>query len=95
MCIIPACLVPHCMMVLLTSAVGSRVRLMKNKECVGIATIVDGNVLHGRTIPRDFRKVMLVAIKPGLTPEIKGPFEDDYLCNEQFTAWPLNQMECM
>lgn len=68
---------------------------MENKECVGIATIVDGMILHGRAIPRDFRKVMLDAIKPGLTPQIKGPFEDTYLCNGQFTAWPLNQMECM
>jgi len=80
---------------LLTSTVGRRVRLMRNKECVGIATIVDGKILHGHTIPRDFIKVMLDAIKPGLTPEMKGPFEDDYLCIGQFTAWPLNQMECM
>ena len=79
---------------LLISAVGRRVRLMINKECVGIAKIVDGKI-HGHTIPRDFIKVMLDAIKPGLTPEMKGPFEDDYLCIGQFTVWPLNQMECM
>ena len=41
------------------------------KECVEIATIVDGKILHGHAIPRDCRKVMLDAIKPGLTFEWK------------------------
>ena len=31
--------------------------------------------------------------KPRLPPEMKGPFEDDFLCTGQFTAWPCSQME--
>ena len=74
--------------------VGSRVRLMKGNECVGIATLVDGDDLHGHKIPKSFKKVVLEAIKPETFPELKGPF-DEYLCIGQFTAWPFSQMECL
>ena len=39
------------------------------------------------------KKVLLEAIKPRLPLEIKGPFDDNFLC--QITAWPFNQMECI
>ena len=68
-------------------------RLMKGMECVGIGTLVDGNMLHGHSIPKHFRKVVLEAVKPGIPPELKGSFEDDCLYNGQFTAWPLNRLE--
>ncbi len=80
---------------MVTPAVGSRVRLIKGNECAGIATLIDGDTLHGYTFPRTFQKVILEAVKPGVPPELKGPFEDDCLCNGQITAWPFNQMECM
>jgi len=80
-------------MIALTVVVASRIRLMKNNECVGIGTVLDGDILHGHKIPKGFKKVVLEAVKPRLPPEMKGPFEDDFLCTGQFTAWPCNQME--
>ena len=68
---------------------------MKGKECVGIAQVVDTDVLHGRKIPAHYRKILLEVIKPKMPPKIRGPFEDDYLTVGQFTAWPLNEFECM
>ena len=68
---------------------------MKGNECVGIGIILDEDMLHGRKIPSTFKKVVLEAVKPRLPPEIKGPFDDDFLCKDQITAWPFNQMECM
>ena len=65
---------------------------MKNNE---IGTILDGDMLHGHKIPRGLTKAVLEAVKQGLPPEMKGPFEDDFLQKGQFTAWPLNQMECI
>ena len=78
---------------MITLIVGCQVRLMKGMECVGIGTLVDGDMLHGHPIPQHFRKVVLEAVKPGMSPELKGPFEDDCLSNGQFTAWPLNKLE--
>lgn len=76
-------------------AVGSQVRLMEGNECVGTGVLADGDVLHGHTIPRNFRKVMVETVKPGVPPKLNGAFEDDFLCSGQFTVWPFNQMECM
>lgn len=49
------------------------------------------STLHGHSISNNYRRIVLKAVKPGI-PEIKGPFEDDYLCNGQFTAWLLNKL---
>ena len=70
----------------LTPVVGSQARLMKSNECVGIATLVEGDVLHGHKVPTSYRKVFLEAIKQGISPELKGQFEDDCLCIGQFTV---------
>ena len=68
-------------------------QLNKGSECVGIATLVEGDVLHGHKVPTSYRNVFLEAIKQGISPELKGPFEDNCLCIGQFTAWPFSQME--
>jgi len=68
---------------------------LKGKECVGIATQMEGDVLHGHKIPKNYVKVLLEAIRPNFPAEIKGPFEDDFLSIGQITAWPLNKIECI
>ena len=62
---------------------------------MGIAHLVDSDVLHGHKVPVNCRKILLEVIKPRMPPKIKGPFEDDYLTVGQYTAWPLNELVCV
>ena len=56
---------------------------------------MDGDVLHGHKIPANYTKVILEAIRPKVLPEIRRPFEDNFLSIGEITAWPLNKIECI
>ena len=70
----------------------SRVSLMSSSgEVVGIASIVDGTLLHGRALPSGYIKVIIDQVQPGILPHplLATPF-DEPLASGQFTAWPMN-----
>ena len=43
-------------MITLTVVVGSQARLMKDNECVGIGTVLDGDMLYGTVLDGDLSR---------------------------------------
>ena len=65
------------------------VLLTKDGLSVEIGDVcLEQDVLHGRSIPREYIKIQIDYIKPGTRPLFATRFDDDKLSTDQFTLWP-------
>ncbi len=65
-----------------------KVTLMSSSgQAVGMGSIADGNMLHGKVIPDGYTKVIVEYIQPGTVPMLTTNFDDEELCAGQFAAW--------
>jgi len=80
----PSSLNPHC--VDHTFSILCSENQSSRGQAVGIASIVDGNMLHGQVIPHGYTNVVIEYIQLGTMPKITN-FDEEELCAGQFTAW--------
>ncbi len=72
----------------ITGCETQKVTLLSSRgHTVGIASLVDGDTLHGRAIPAGYSKVVIEYVKPGTLPMIRSNFDEEELSAGQFTAW--------
>lgn len=74
---------------------GSVVELLYKGKAVAKATVLDGSLLHGNSIPIGYIKLSIKEMerKDLQVPlQIKGPFDDDFLESGIITAWKLSDI---
>lgn len=59
-----------------------------NGKEVGSGTVVEGKMLHGKSIPQDHTKLIIDSIKPNTKAVFITSFDDDVILCGQFVAWP-------
>ena len=62
---------------------------------VGMGMTRAGNILHGSEIPSDFVIVSIDRIDDNVCPMYTTSFDEPFLSVSQFTAWPINQLQCV
>lgn len=76
--------------VAMTSENSGTIKLLDaNNSEVGTATVLPGSILHGKTLPRNFIKIAIQHISPGVQPwpAAKGYFDEE-LSAGAITGWP-------
>ena len=74
-------------------SVGSKVNLLENNDIVGTGKVMDGDILHGRSLPSEYTKIMITYIKEGIQPKFTAAFDDDALTVNCITAWPKHLLQ--
>jgi len=68
--------------------------LSPTRQPVGLGKVVDSHSIHGHNLPPAHIKVLIEYIKPGITPPVPMPFDDNELCSGQFAVWPKRLTSC-
>ena len=74
-------------------SVGSTVNLLEGNDIVGTGKVIDGDILHGRSLPSEFTKIMIIYIKEGIQPKFAAAFDDEALTVNCITAWPKQLLQ--
>lgn len=72
--------------------VGKKVKIRKCGITVGLATIMDGRMLHGTELPAGYIKVAVNEVCGNITPPVKGKFTEEFVEAGEIHGWPVKDV---